>query len=132
MSNSQTFPNASGFNLAFTNVAATETDSGSVTPFIGQTSSFDLLPVGGGMIEWAGFHTGAIAPGGSETLDFTYDVTSTNPADAITRLGLSMVPDSAVATGVSLTARARRRAVAICSSFPWTAAAAVAVETCAN
>ena len=104
MSNSQTFPNASGFNLAFTNVAATETDSGSVTPFIGQTSSFDLLPVGGGMIEWAGFHTGVIAPGGSETLDFTYDVTSTNPADAITHLGLSMVPDSAVAAGVSLTA----------------------------
>jgi uncharacterized repeat protein (TIGR01451 family) len=104
MSSSQTFPNVSGFNLAFTNIAVSETDSGSVTPFIGQTSSAILLPVAGGEIEWAGFHTGAIAPGGSETLDFSYDVTSTNAADAITNLGLSMVPDSAVAAGESLTA----------------------------
>ncbi len=104
MSSSQTFPNVSGFNLAFTNIAVSETDSGSVAPFIGQTSSAILLPVAGGEIEWAGFHTGAIAPGGSETLDFSYDVTSTNAADAITNLGLSMVPDSAVAAGESLTA----------------------------
>ena len=104
MSSSQTFPNASGFNLAFTTITVSETDSGSVTPFIGQTSAVNLLPVAGGEIEWAGFHTGVIAPGGSETLDFSYDVASTNPADAITNLGLSMVPDSAVATGVTLTA----------------------------
>ncbi|MGC8524868.1 MAG: SdrD B-like domain-containing protein, partial [Acidibrevibacterium sp.] len=104
MSSSQTFPNVSGFNLAFTNIAVSEIDSGSVTPFIGQTSSATLLPVAGGEIEWAGFHTGAIAPGGSETLDFTYDVASTNAADAITNLGLSMVPDSTVAAGETLTA----------------------------
>jgi uncharacterized repeat protein (TIGR01451 family) len=104
MSSSQSFPSASGFNLAFTAIAVTETDSGSVAPFIGQTSSVDLLPVAGGEIEWGGFHTGVIAPGGSETLDFTYDVTSTNSADAITNLGLSMIPDSAVAAGDSLTA----------------------------
>ncbi len=104
MSSSQTFPNASGFNLAFTTIAVSETDSGSVTPFIGQISTVTLLPVAGGEIEWAGFHTGVIAPGGSETLDFSYDVSSTNAADAITNLGLSMVPDSSVAAGVSLTA----------------------------
>ena len=104
MSSSQTFPNASGYNLAFTSIAVTETDSGSVTPFVGQTTSVDVLGAGGGEIDWAGFHTGAIAPGGSETLDFTYNVTSTNAADAITNLGLSMTPDSAVEAGESLTA----------------------------
>jgi hypothetical protein len=98
----QTFANDSTSGLSFTNVTGTETDTGSVFPFVEPgalpveyTSTVGNYQTFG----FNGFSADALSPGSSISLSLSYNVTST-----VAGQGISSLQQSFTSDGVSLPA----------------------------
>src|SRR3954452_12074323 len=96
---STTFPSVTAGAVRFTNVSVTDDDNGPVTSFLDQSGQFGGVFKGQVLgtvdrIVWSNRSAGAIGPGSSLTLDFSYDVSNTNAANAITFIQQSFTVDS--------------------------------------
>lgn len=99
------FNNLTVGDLTFSNVLVSETDVGNATSFISSGPSFAGVTTPGATgVEWALFSSGVYGPGSSETMTFSYDVSSSDPTMAITSINSLYVVDLLAGAGDSVTA----------------------------
>ncbi|MDR3538246.1 MAG: SdrD B-like domain-containing protein [Acetobacteraceae bacterium] len=99
------FNNLTVGDLTFSNITVNETDVGTATPFTSNPGAF--VPVtGAGFtgIEWGAFDSGIYGAGSSETLNFSYNVSVTDPTQAITAINSLYLADLYSGTGDGITA----------------------------
>ncbi|MDE2515618.1 MAG: carboxypeptidase regulatory-like domain-containing protein, partial [Rhodospirillales bacterium] len=108
MSSTLTFANTTFGIASFSNISVTETDVGTVGSFTASPMAFAAqnVPIVGVSayqgLEWQGFQAGAYAPGSSTTLNFSFDVASTDPTQGLGQMFAAFQPDAQAGSGISI------------------------------
>ena len=102
---SASFPSVSTNGLSFTNITATEADTGAVVPFASNSGNFEGVDTPtGAELSWGGAAAAVYYAGSSQVVNFSYSVSSTSSTSLIDSVGQVYVNDSLNGPGVSLVA----------------------------